>query len=101
TSRMSRRWIVVTLLFAGMLVSYVDRGNLSIAASSIMRDFRLTPGTMRLLLSACFWAYGGFQLPAGAIVDRIGIKRVYAVAFLAWSLASAAIAFSRGATAIL
>jgi MFS family permease len=84
-----------------MLVSYVDRGNLGIATSAIMRDFRLTTGTMGWLLSAFFWGYGGFQLPAGAIVDRIGIKRVYAVAFLLWSLASAGIALSRGATDVL
>jgi MFS family permease len=98
---MSRRWVVVGLLFAGMLVSYVDRGNLSIAASSIMRDFRLTPAVMGMLLSAFFWTYGGFQLPAGAFVDRIGIKRVYAVAFLLWSMASAGIALTRGSTDIL
>lgn len=98
---MSRRWVVVGLLFAGMLVSYVDRGNLSIAASSIMRDFRLTPAMMGMLLSGFFWTYGGFQLPAGALVDRVGIRRVYAIAFFAWSLASAGIALTRGATDIL
>ncbi len=98
---MSKRWIVVALLFAGMLVSYVDRGNLSIAASSIMRDFRLTPPMMGLLLSGFFWTYATFQIPAGFIVDRIGIRRVYAAAFLLWSLASAGIALSRGSTDIL
>ncbi len=98
---MSRRWIVVSLLFAGMLVSYVDRGNLSIAANSMMRDFRLTPAAMGILLSAFFWTYGFFQMPAGLIVDRIGIRRVYAAAFFLWSLASAGIALSRGSTDIL
>lgn len=98
---MSKRWVVVALLFAGMLISYVDRGNLSIAASSIMRDFRFTPAVMGLLLSAFFWTYATFQIPAGFIVDRIGIRRVYAAAFLLWSLASAGIALSRGSTDIL
>jgi ACS family D-galactonate transporter-like MFS transporter len=98
---MSKRWIVVALLFVGMLISYVDRGNLSIAASSIMRDFRFTPSVMGLLLSAFFWTYATFQIPAGFIVDRIGIRRVYAAAFLLWSLASAGIALSRGSTDIL
>jgi MFS transporter, ACS family, D-galactonate transporter len=97
---MSRRWVVVGLIFLGILISYVDRGNLGIAATSIMQDFGLTPGAMGMLLSAFFWTYGAFQIPAGALVDRLGIRRMYAAAFLLWSLASAAIALSRGSSDI-
>ena len=97
---MTRRWITVALLFTGMVVSYIDRGNLSIAAGSIMRDFGLSPSAMGMLMSAFFWTYALFQIPAGALVDRIGIRWIYAAAFLTWSLASAGIALSRGATDI-
>ena len=97
---MTRRWIVVALLFTGMVVSYIDRGNLSIAAGSIMRDFGITPGTMGMLMSAFFWTYGAFQIPAGTLIDRIGIRWIYAAAFLIWSLASAGIAISHGASDI-
>ncbi len=98
---MSRRWVVVALIFAGILISYIDRGNLGIAAPSIMRDFSLTPSAMGVLLSAFFWTYAVFQIPAGAIVDRFGIRLVYALAFLLWSLASAGLGFSRGLTDML
>ncbi len=98
---MSRRWVVVALIFAGILISYVDRGNLGIAAPSIMRDFALTPSAMGVLLSAFFWTYAVFQIPSGAIVDRFGIRVVYAMAFLLWSLASAGLGFSRGLTDML
>ena len=93
---MNRRWLVLSLVFFGIVISYVDRGNLSIAAPSIMRDFRIAPAAMGVLLSAFFWTYGAFQIPAGAFVDRLGIRRAYAVGFLVWSIASAAIALSRG-----
>jgi ACS family D-galactonate transporter-like MFS transporter len=93
---MNRRWIVLALVFFGIVISYIDRGNLSIAAPSIMRDFRIPPATMGVLLSAFFWTYGAFQIPAGALVDRFGIRRAYAVGFVVWSLASASIALSRG-----
>ena len=93
---MNRRWVVVALIFFGMVISYVDRGNLSIAAPSIMRDFNIAPGAMGLLLSAFFWTYGAFQIPAGAFLDRVGIRRGYAMGFLVWSIASASIAVSRG-----
>jgi MFS transporter, ACS family, D-galactonate transporter len=98
---MSRRWILVALIFTGIVIAYIDRGNLGIAATSIMRDFNLAPPAMGTLLSAFFWTYATFQIPAGAIIDRFGIKRVYAVAFVGWCVASAAIALSRNMTDIL
>src|SRR5271157_2077204 len=98
---MKRRWIVLSLVFIGIVINYIDRGNLSVAAPSIMRDFRITPATMGVLLSAFFWTYAAFQIPAGALVDRFGIRRAYAGGFLVWSIASAAIALSRGPSDII
>src|SRR5581483_9451279 len=98
---MSRRWIVVALIFTGILISYIDRGNLGIAAPSIMRDFGFTPGAMGVLLSAFFWTYATFQIPAGALVDRVGIRLSYGAAFLLWSISSAAIGLSRNRGEIL
>jgi len=98
---MSRRWVVVGLIFAGILISYIDRGNLGIAAPSIMKEFGFSTSSMGLLLSAFFWTYAVFQIPAGTIIDRVGIRVIYAIAFVLWSLASSAIGFSRGLTEIL
>jgi MFS transporter, ACS family, D-galactonate transporter len=60
-----RRWIVLGLVFIGMVVSYVDRGNLSIVADTLMRELHFRPDQMGLLLSAFFWTYALFQIPAG------------------------------------
>jgi ACS family glucarate transporter-like MFS transporter len=98
---MNRRWIVLSLVFFGIVISYVDRGNLSIAAPPIMRDFCIAPATMGILLSAFFWTYAIFQIPSGALVDRLGIRRAYAGGFLVWSLASSSIALSRGTGSII
>jgi MFS transporter, ACS family, D-galactonate transporter len=91
-----RRWLLVGLVFLGMLVSYIDRGNLSIAAATMMQALHLQPSQMGVLLSAFFLTYAVFQIPAGLLVDRYGIRGVYAIAFAIWSLASASIALSRG-----
>src|ERR1700722_11736789 len=98
---MTRRWVVVGLIFVGIVISYVDRGNLGIAAPSIMKEFGFPPSSMGLLLSAFFWTYAAFQIPAGAIIDRIGIRIVYACGFLVWSLASSAIGLSHSLAGIL
>lgn len=95
------RWVLLALIFAGILISYIDRGSLSIGAAAIMRDFRLPAASMGVLLSAFFWTYGAFQIPAGFLVDRFGIRGTYAAAFLIWSFASAGMALSRGAGDIL
>src|ERR1700687_3939665 len=98
---MRGRWVVVALIFSGILISYIDRGNLGIAAPSIMREFQFAPSAMGVLLSAFFWTYAAFQIPSGAIVDRFGIRLVYALAFLLWSLASAGLGLSRALTDML
>lgn len=98
---MTRRWAVLTLIFFGILISYIDRGNLGIAAVEIMREFGFSAALMGTLLSCFFWTYGGFQIPAGMFIDRFGIRNVYGFAFLLWSLASASIALTVGFGSIL
>ena len=73
---MSRRWVVVALIFLGIMISYVDRAILGIAAPSIMKEFAFDPAAMGMLLSAFFWTYALFQIPAGTFVDRFGIREV-------------------------
>ncbi len=97
----SRKWAVIVLLFFGVLVSYMDRGNLSIAAVPLMKDFGMSPASMGTLLSSFFWTYAFFQLPAGFLVDRFGMRMTYGLAFLFWSLASTATGFATSAGQIL
>jgi MFS family permease len=93
----NRRWLVLGFVFLGILVSYVDRGNLSVANLSIAQELHLTPAVMGVLLSAFFWTYAVWQIPAGVLVDRFGVRGTYALAFTIWSLSSASIALSTGA----
>jgi ACS family D-galactonate transporter-like MFS transporter len=81
---------MVGLLFAATVINNLDRGNMSIAALPLMRELRVTPAAMGVLLSAFLWTYALLQIPAGYIADRCSLKWTYALAFTAWSLASAA-----------
>lgn len=90
----NRRWLVVGLLFCGMLINYIDRGNLSIVAVPLMREFSISPTMMGTLLAAFLWTYACLQVPAGYLVDRFGLKWTYAGAFVFWSLVSAAVGFA-------
>jgi len=90
-----RRWILLALVFIAIISTTLIAQSQHCGAA-MMKDFRITPEAMGVLLSAFFWTYAIFQIPAGLLVDRFGIRWSYALAFLVWSLASAAIALASG-----
>ena len=87
------RWSIVVLLALSVLISYVDRGNLSLAASPMSAELNLSPSEMGRLLSAFFWTYAASQLFAGWLMDRFDVRRLLGYGFLGWTLATAATAF--------
>ena len=90
STRLSSRWAFVALLVIGGIVNYLDRSNLSIANTTIAKEFALNPVEMGLLLSAFAWPYALANLPAGYLVDRFGAKKMFAWAAGLWSLVSVA-----------
>ena len=66
-----------------------------------MEDFDFSPTTAGILMSAFYWTYTFFQIPSGWAVDRFGIRGTYGMAFLLWSLSSAAIGLARSFSQIL
>jgi len=84
-----------------MLISYVHRSALSVAAPFISADLNLSKTEMGILLSSFFWVYAFMQMPAGWIVDRFGVRRAYSLGFIFWSLASAFTGFGVGMASLL
>ena len=82
------RWYLVALLVIGGIVNYLDRNNLSIANTTIAKEFGLNALQMGLLLSAFSWPYAIANLPAGYLVDKFGPKRMFAWAAGLWSIVS-------------
>lgn len=91
-----RRWTIGVLLGAGVLVNYIDRISLSVAAPQLQHDFALSPEAVGFLFSAFFWSYSLAQLPGGLLLDRFGIKKVGRWGTFLWSAASAVTAMSGG-----
>jgi len=65
-----------------------------VANPLIAADLRLKPSQMGVLLSAFLWAYALAQAPAGALIDRLGPRRLLGGAMGLWSLAQAAAGFA-------
>jgi MFS family permease len=97
----SHRWRLVALLSLSVFINYVDRGNLSVAAPVLGREMALSPSQLGLLFSAFFWTYSFCQIPAGWLVDRFGVNRLYAAAFTVWSVATLLTGFAHTIAALL
>ncbi len=86
-----------------MALGLFDRINFSVAlaAKDFQSFFGLSDQDRGVLSSAFFWTYAILQIPGGWIVDRFGVKWPFAVAFVVWSLATAATAGARSVAALL
>lgn len=80
------RWLVVWLLFAGGLVSYLDRAALSVAAPFLTKDLGLDPAQLGIVFSSFFFGYALFCFVGGWCADRFGPKKVFIVSMAVWSL---------------
>jgi sugar phosphate permease len=79
--------VALALLVLSGVVNYIDRATLAIANPLIREDLGLSIVDMGLLLSAFLWAYAFSQLPAGALVDRLGARLMLTLSLTVWSLA--------------
>ncbi len=82
------RWWMLTLFSSMYLISYLDRGIISVAQPEIRAQFGLSLSDMGLVLAAFTWAYALGQVPAGWLGDRFGPRKVL-TALLAWTSAAA------------
>jgi MFS family permease len=79
---------VALLLSISVLINYVDRGTLAIAAPLLKEDLHLSPSQLGILLSAFFWTYAPFQIVSGWLVDKFDVNWLLALGLLIWSIAT-------------
>ena len=83
------RWIILALLFAISVVTYLDRVNISVAARQMMPALGLTDIQMGQVFSAFVIGYALCQIPGGWLGDRWGARLVLAGAIVWWSVFTA------------
>ena len=59
------RYMVLGLVFINIIINYMDRTNLSVAATEMADDLQFTPLQMGLIFSAFGWIYAALQIPGG------------------------------------
>lgn len=100
TARARGQWILLSLLVVSVTINYIDRGNLSIAASRLSSELQLDPEKIGLLLSSFFWTYAAMQIVSGWLIDRFSVYWIFAGGFFIWSAATALTGLAGGFAAI-
>src|SRR5688500_12753854 len=90
------RWVVLTLIFFGVTINYVDRMVMGILAPDLRATFKIDDRAYGYITAAFGLSYALGQAVSGRWLDWVGTRVGYAVALFGWSIASMLHALARG-----
>ena len=97
TTTDSRRWWALAALGLSVLVVALDLFVLTLALPTVSADLHASSGDLQWFVDAYSLVLAAALLPAGLLGDRIGRKRLLAVALALFGLASLACAYATSA----
>ncbi len=83
-----KRFGILSLVFISVVINYLDRSNISVAATALSNELDLDKVKMGLIFSAFGWTYASLQIPGGIIVDKIRARILYTLILILWSTAT-------------
>lgn len=99
--RTRTRYAILAAVFVNVVINYMDRSNISIAGTVIGKELQLDAVQMGYVFSAFGITYATLQIPGGILADRYGVRLLYAVSLVAWSLATIALGLATGLAALI
>src|SRR6267378_5538244 len=94
------RHVVLALIVAAYMITYMDRVNIASAVPVIQKELGLSMVTIGWILSSFRWGYALFQIPGGWLGDRIGPRRALTLIVTWWSLFTSATSLAWNATSM-
>jgi MFS family permease len=86
---MKKRTIVLVLLVLVSVITFLDRLAISVAGPQMQRELGIAPERWGWVLGAFILAYGLFEVPTGALGDRVGRRKVLTRVVVWWSFFTA------------
>lgn len=83
------RYSVLTMIWCGWMMSFLDRMVMSVSLPFIGTDLNLDAAMQGAVLSAFFAGYALFQIPGGLLADKFGFRRMMAIGISWWSVFTA------------
>jgi ACS family hexuronate transporter-like MFS transporter len=90
------RWVIVSLLFFAMVINYVDRQTIGLLKANLSHEFGWNEKHYADLVFYFQLAYALAYLAWGKIMDKIGARWGFGIAFAIWQIAHIAHAAARG-----
>jgi len=90
------RYTILAAVFVNVVINYMDRTNISVAATMMSGDLHLNSVQLGLIFSAFGWTYAALQIPGGILADRFGPHVLYSVCLIIWSVATVLQGFAIG-----
>jgi MFS transporter, ACS family, hexuronate transporter len=89
------RWILIALIFLATIINYFDRLAVPALAPVLRAEFGLSNVAYAWIANAFLIVYALSMFVWGAVFDRIGNRRGFAIAVVVWSLAEIATGAAR------
>lgn len=97
----ARLTLMVVLLALSVLLNYIDRGAIGIAAPKMKAELDFSATEFGTGVSAFFWAYAPLCLLMGWLCDRFCVYRVFALGVALWAICTALTGFVSGLAALV
>ncbi len=85
-----RRWLIVVLVFVAIVLNYVDRQIIALLKPTLQTEFDWSERDYSHMASAFQFAAALAFLGTGWFIDRVGLRRGFALGVGIWSLAAMA-----------
>ncbi|MBL8651587.1 MAG: MFS transporter [Sphingopyxis sp.] len=93
-------WVVI-LIALSVLLNYVDRGAIGVAAPLMKDELQLSATGFGVAVSAFFWVYAPACLLVGWLCDRFCVYRVFAFGVALWAVSTALTGFVGGLASLI
>lgn len=90
------RWVIIGLIAFITIINYIDRSAISYAISPIEAAFHMTNSEFGVIGAAFSLGYLPMTFFGGILIDLYGVKRVWLISALLWSVATLFLGFSNG-----
>jgi len=98
---LTRAHYLVLMLGAAVLLNYVDRGAIGVAAPLMKSELGLSATKFGLAVSAFFWVYAPVQLALGRLCDRFSVYALLALGTALWSISTFLMGFIGGLVSLV
>ncbi len=96
-----RRWFILVVLSASILVLTLDNLILNVALPTLSEDLHASTSELQAIVDAYVLAFAGLLLTGGSLGDRFGRRRIHQIGLVTFGLGSLVAAGADSATVLI